>query len=392
MTAFELLAQQLINAVSIGSLYALMAIGLAMVFSILRLINFAHGDLIMVGSYVALLLLLLGLPFGVAAAAGIAASTLAGLLMERVAYRPIRGAHEIAMLLTSFSVTIFLENLAIIIFRPTSRAFPAPDFLRGIVEIGSLRVASLDLDRHRHCRGAPCCPDPLRHAHGHRHRHARGVPGPPCRAAHGHQREPGDRRGVRHRLLHGRGGGGAVERAGGQDRPPHGIQPRAQSLRRIGHRRAGKPPGRRDRRLRPGLPRDPSPGAAPLGPHSLPGRAGLRDPDRAPALQTQRHPRAAPRRRRSDERRAAARPAARDLEQTPPPACPPGGRGAPDRRRAAPRGRLRAAHRHRDRDQHHPRGGPQPFKRLHRCLFTGARRVHGHRRIHRRSAHPAGPA
>jgi branched-chain amino acid transport system permease protein len=145
MSAFELLAQQLINAVSIGSLYALMAIGLAMVFSILRLINFAHGDLIMVGSYVCLLLLLAGLPFWAAAAAGIGASTIAGVLMERVAYRPIRGAHEVAMLLTSFSVTIFLENLAIIIFRPTSRAFPAPEFLRGVLELGKLRVASLDL-------------------------------------------------------------------------------------------------------------------------------------------------------------------------------------------------------------------------------------------------------
>ncbi|MBE3065509.1 MAG: branched-chain amino acid ABC transporter permease, partial [Spirochaetes bacterium] len=101
MSALELLLQQLINAVSIGSLYALMAIGLAMVFGILRLINFAHGDLIMVGSYVALLLMTLGLPFFAAAAAGVAASTLAGLAMERIAYRPLRGAHEISMLLTS---------------------------------------------------------------------------------------------------------------------------------------------------------------------------------------------------------------------------------------------------------------------------------------------------
>ena len=140
-----MLLQQLINAVSVGSLYALMAIGLAMVFGILRLINFAHGDLIMVGSYVALILLTAGLPFWAAAAAGIAASTIAGLLMERLAYRPIRGAHEIAMLLTSFSVTILLENLAIIIFRPTSRPFPAPAFLRAVLESGNLRLASLDL-------------------------------------------------------------------------------------------------------------------------------------------------------------------------------------------------------------------------------------------------------
>jgi branched-chain amino acid transport system permease protein len=145
VSPLELLLQQLINAVSIGSLYALMAIGLSMVFGILRLINFAHGDLIMVGSYVALLLLMVGLPFPVAAIAGVAASTIAGLVMERVAYRPLRGAHEVAMLLTSFSVTIFLENLAIIIFRPTSRAFPAPALLRGVIELGQLRLASLDL-------------------------------------------------------------------------------------------------------------------------------------------------------------------------------------------------------------------------------------------------------
>jgi branched-chain amino acid transport system permease protein len=145
VSTLEMLLQQLINAVSVGSLYALMAIGLAMVFGILRLINFAHGDLIMVGSYVALILLTAGLPFWAAAAAGIAASTAAGLLMERLAYRPIRGAHEIAMLLTSFSVTILLENLAIIIFRPTSRPFPAPAFLRTALESGNLRLASLDL-------------------------------------------------------------------------------------------------------------------------------------------------------------------------------------------------------------------------------------------------------
>ncbi len=145
MTTTQLLLQQLINAVSIGSLYALMAIGLAMVFGILRLINFAHGDLIMVGSYVALFAMILGLPFAAAAVVGVAASTLAGLIMERVAYRPLRGAHEISMLLTSFSVTIFLENLAIILFRPTSRPFPAPGILRAVLSMGQLRVSSLDL-------------------------------------------------------------------------------------------------------------------------------------------------------------------------------------------------------------------------------------------------------
>jgi branched-chain amino acid transport system permease protein len=145
VTTIEFLIQQAINAVSIGSLYALMAIGLAMVFGILRLINFAHGDLIMVGSYAALLLLVAGAPFWLAALAGIAASTVAGLVMERIAYRPIRGAPDVAMLLTSFAVTILLENAAILLFNPTARPFPAPDILRNALRFGALRVASLDL-------------------------------------------------------------------------------------------------------------------------------------------------------------------------------------------------------------------------------------------------------
>ena len=145
MTTFQNLFQQLINAISMGSSYALMAIGLAMVFGILRLINFAHGDLIMVGSYTVLILQVAGLPFSVAALVGITVSTLAGLIMERVAYRPIRGAPGVAMLLTSFAVTIFLENLAILIFSPISRAFPVPAILTQALQYGTLRISSLDL-------------------------------------------------------------------------------------------------------------------------------------------------------------------------------------------------------------------------------------------------------
>ena len=145
MTTLQYLTQQGINAISIGSLYALMAIGLAMVFGILRLINFAHGDLIMVGSYGALLLLVLGTPFWVAALGGIVASTIAGLLMERVAYRPIRGAPDVSMLLTSFAVTILLENVAILVFSPTPRAFPAPSFLNSTFRFGQLQISKIDV-------------------------------------------------------------------------------------------------------------------------------------------------------------------------------------------------------------------------------------------------------
>jgi branched-chain amino acid transport system permease protein len=145
LTFIEFLIQQGINAISIGSLYALMAIGLAMVYGILRLINFAHGDLIMVGSYATLFLIILGTPFWIAAVVGIAASGLGGLIMERVAYRPIRGAQDVAMLLTSFAVTVFLENLGILLFSPSSRPFPAPSFLNSALTIGPLRVNSVDI-------------------------------------------------------------------------------------------------------------------------------------------------------------------------------------------------------------------------------------------------------
>lgn len=145
LTPLEFFFQQAINAVSIGSLYALMAIGLAMVYGILRLINFAHGDLIMVGSYAALFMTILGLPFWVAALVGIAASGLTGLVMERVAYRPIRGAQDVAMLLTSFAVTIFLENVGILLFKPSSRPFSAPGVLSTAVTFGALRVNSVDI-------------------------------------------------------------------------------------------------------------------------------------------------------------------------------------------------------------------------------------------------------
>ncbi len=145
LTFIEFLIQQGINAISIGSLYALMAIGLAMVYGILRLINFAHGDLIMVGSYATLFMIIAGSPFWIAAVVGIAVSGLAGLLMERVAYRPIRGAQDVAMLLTSFAVTILLENLGILLFSPSSRPFPAPNFLNSALTIGPLRVNSVDI-------------------------------------------------------------------------------------------------------------------------------------------------------------------------------------------------------------------------------------------------------
>src|ERR1700751_2086223 len=120
------IAQQVINAVSLGSLYALVAIGLSMIFGILRMTNFAHGDMMMVGGFATLVLQALGLGFGGAVAGGIGIGALAGVLVERVAYRPVRGAPEVTLLLTSLAVTYILENLGILIFTRSAKNFPVP--------------------------------------------------------------------------------------------------------------------------------------------------------------------------------------------------------------------------------------------------------------------------
>jgi len=134
LTEFEYFLQQAINAISIGSLYALMAIGLAMVYGILRLINFAHGDLIMVGSYATLFLSFAGFPFWAAAIGGIAIAGVAGLIMERVAYRPIRVPRMYLCFSLPLPVTFSLKTWHPL-FQPLFSTFPAPDFVKFRLEL-----------------------------------------------------------------------------------------------------------------------------------------------------------------------------------------------------------------------------------------------------------------
>src|SRR3569832_556842 len=102
--------QQFVNALSIGSLYALMAVGLAMVFGILRLINFAHGDMMMVAAYLAAFALFAGLPLLTALALMICGTVLVGLIVVRVANHPNRNAPDKTTLLSSFAVGQILQN------------------------------------------------------------------------------------------------------------------------------------------------------------------------------------------------------------------------------------------------------------------------------------------
>ena len=135
MSPLLYLTQQIINALAIGSLYALVAIGLSLVFGILRMANFAHGDMMMVGAFATLLLLKAGVPFGTAVLGGIVFAALAGALVERVAYRPVRGSSDVTLLLTSLAVTYILENLGILLFTSSPQNFPLPALLDDVVSL-----------------------------------------------------------------------------------------------------------------------------------------------------------------------------------------------------------------------------------------------------------------
>jgi len=129
MSGFEYILQQVINAVSLGSLYALVAVGLSIVFGVLKLTNFAHGDVMMVGAFTTVLLIGIGMPFVPAVICGILGAALAGFLIERIAYRPIRNAPDVTRLLTSLAVTYILENFGILVFTSSPKNFPLPAVL-----------------------------------------------------------------------------------------------------------------------------------------------------------------------------------------------------------------------------------------------------------------------
>jgi branched-chain amino acid transport system permease protein len=126
-----------------------MAVGLAMVFGILRLINFAHGDVMMVAAYLALFCLGAGLPLSAAIPIMVVGTVAVGLLMERIAYRPLRGAPDVAMLLSSFAVGQILQNGTLLTTRlagmPTLIAFPSPEQLSGVITIGAITVSKVNL-------------------------------------------------------------------------------------------------------------------------------------------------------------------------------------------------------------------------------------------------------
>lgn len=119
---------QIINGLQIGSIYALISLGYTMVYGIAQLINFAHGDIIMVGAYVSLfsipIFTKMGLPVWLTVIPAVFICVLLGMFTERVAYRPLRNSPRISNLITAIGVSLLLENVFMKLFTPNTRPFP----------------------------------------------------------------------------------------------------------------------------------------------------------------------------------------------------------------------------------------------------------------------------
>lgn len=114
----------LINGISLGSVYAIIALGYTMVYGIAKMLNFAHGDVIMIGSYVVFVTVrTMGLPPMAGVLLAVAVCTLLGMTIERIAYKPLRGASPLAVLITAIGVSYLLQNVALLIFGADTKSF-----------------------------------------------------------------------------------------------------------------------------------------------------------------------------------------------------------------------------------------------------------------------------
>jgi branched-chain amino acid transport system permease protein len=142
----QLFLQQLANGISLGSLYALLAIGYTMVYGILRLINFAHGDIFMMAAYFMIFsIITFKLPWFVAIIIVITATVALGVLVEKTAYKPLRNDPRMSIMISAIGASFLLENLATYLFTGVPRGFPDIKVLTTTVKIGglSLTIATL---------------------------------------------------------------------------------------------------------------------------------------------------------------------------------------------------------------------------------------------------------
>ena len=147
---FKNFIEQTINGLQAGSIYALIALGYTMVYGIVGLINFAHGDILMIGSYIVLVCLSFGIPFIPALVISIVFCAILGVLIDFFAYRPLRNAPKISALITAIGMSFLLESLALIIFGANPRVIDPkyiPAFLSNDnkMKLGFLEISTLTI-------------------------------------------------------------------------------------------------------------------------------------------------------------------------------------------------------------------------------------------------------
>lgn len=141
-----LFLQHLANALSLGSLYALIAIGYTMVYGVLRLINFAHGDVFMLGAYLAFYAAAaFMLPWWATFLLGIAATGAFGVLLERVAYRPLRDSPKMSVMISAIGASFLIENVAVVLFGGRPKGVTVPAVMDVRLTLGSVSVMSVSV-------------------------------------------------------------------------------------------------------------------------------------------------------------------------------------------------------------------------------------------------------
>ena len=133
----------LVNGISLGSVYALIALGYTMVYGIAKMLNFAHGDVIMIGAYVVFTTVSgMGMPPALGVLISVVACTVLGVLIERIAYKPLRKASKLAVLITAIGVSYFLQNVALLIYGANTKSFTSVVTLPALKLLGGELVIS----------------------------------------------------------------------------------------------------------------------------------------------------------------------------------------------------------------------------------------------------------
>jgi branched-chain amino acid transport system permease protein len=141
-----LFLQQLINGLSVGSIYAVIALGYTMVYGIIKLINFAHGEVMMMGAYFAFITVIAtGMPFFMVLIVSMVMAALLGIAIETLAYKPLRQAPRISALITAIGMSLFLQNLALVIFKADPKVMPPDVIIKKPIMIGSLQVGTVTI-------------------------------------------------------------------------------------------------------------------------------------------------------------------------------------------------------------------------------------------------------